>query len=85
MPASLHEILLVEDHLALAEIFCRLLEDGYDHQVELATIGAQALGGLRKAEPELVLVDIDPPDMDGYELAAGTASCPAPMIRCWSP
>lgn len=64
------KILLVEDHLALAEMSCRLLADLYDHEVVHAATGTRALeefaGGL---EPNLVLVDINLPDMDGYEVA----------------
>jgi len=63
------KILLVEDHLALAEMSCRLLEDVHDHQVEHAATGARALELFPDFDPELVLVDINLPDMDGYDLA----------------
>ncbi|HEY9154896.1 MAG TPA: response regulator [Opitutaceae bacterium] len=63
------KVLLVEDHAGLAELSSRLLHDVYDHDVEHASTGHKALEMLGNFRPELVLLDINLPDMDGYELA----------------
>jgi CheY-like chemotaxis protein len=69
-------ILLVEDNKDIAEGMGTLLAvDG--HTVSIAHDGAVALEMLRSFEPEVVLLDIGLPGMDGYEVArrmrAGTA------------
>jgi signal transduction histidine kinase/CheY-like chemotaxis protein len=61
-------ILLVEDNDDLAESMGQLLEmDG--HIVGLAQDGEVALSKLRTFDPDVVLVDIGLPGMDGYQVA----------------
>lgn len=60
-------ILLVEDSTDTAALTERLLRmDG--HQVELAQDGLSALAKARAAPPDVVLVDIGLPGMNGYEV-----------------
>jgi CheY-like chemotaxis protein len=63
-------ILLVEDDEIQAAIITRLLEkDG--HQLRVAHSGEAALAALReKPTPQLVLLDVELPDMDGFKLLA---------------
>lgn len=70
------KILVVEDHAALAEMTCRMLQDLYDHQVAHASTGAGALEQYRNLQPDLVLVDIHLPDMDGYEVVRRIRALP---------
>ncbi len=63
------KILLVEDHAGLADISSRLLRDVYSHEVETAATGAEATVAMDRFQPELVLVDINLPDTDGFQLA----------------
>lgn len=63
------KILLVEDHPGLAEISCRLLRDLHGHDVHLAPTGAQALEAASAEVPDLVLIDLNLPDMSGYDIA----------------
>ena len=65
----LMKILLVEDHAGLADISSRLLRDVYSHEVETAATGAEATVAMDRFQPELVLVDINLPDTDGFQLA----------------
>lgn len=61
-------ILVVDDNLDNAEIIVtRLRYRGYD--VTDAGTGAQALKQIRAEPPDLVLLDLMLPDMDGYEVA----------------
>jgi CheY-like chemotaxis protein len=61
-------ILLVEDNFDLAESMAELLAmDG--HIVNTAQDAASALDMLRKFEPDIVLLDVGLPGMDGYQVA----------------
>ena len=64
------KVLLVEDHPALARISCDLLRDVYGHEVTYAPDGRTALLAAVACEPDLALIDLNLPDMNGYELAA---------------
>lgn len=62
-------ILLVEDNENNRYLAQFLLErEGFS--VELALNGRQALEAARKAKPDLIVMDIQMPEMDGYETAA---------------
>lgn len=71
------KILLVEDHPGLAEISCRLLRDLYGHEVRLAPTGGEALAAAGAEVPDLVLIDLNLPDMNGYEIARRLRQDPA--------
>jgi two-component system CheB/CheR fusion protein len=61
-------ILVVEDNDDIAESLSAFLAmDG--HTVSIAQDGAVALEMLRTFEPEIVLLDIGLPGMDGYQVA----------------
>ncbi|HEX7054150.1 MAG TPA: PAS domain S-box protein [Burkholderiales bacterium] len=61
-------ILLVDDNRDAAQALCLLLQaDG--HQVQVAGDGASGLELARATRPEVVLLDIGLPKMDGYEIA----------------
>ncbi|MGA0541317.1 GGDEF domain-containing response regulator [Neotabrizicola sp. VNH66] len=59
-------ILIVDDEISNIEIMNAILED--DYEVCFATSGHQALETARNALPDLILLDILMPGMDGYEL-----------------
>lgn len=61
------QILLVEDSFDAAESMCRLLESR-GAWVEVAHSGQEALEHFREQEPELVLMDLNLPDIDGLAL-----------------
>lgn len=69
------KILLVEDHPALAATSSGLLRDIYDHEVEVAATGAEAMAKLPAFRPHLVLLDINLPDINGYQLARQIRTC----------
>src|SRR5829696_1144343 len=64
------KILLVEDHSAVARISCDLLRDVHGHVVEHADTGGKALTAAVAMLPDMILIDLNLPDMSGYELAA---------------
>jgi signal transduction histidine kinase len=61
-------ILVVEDQPALARVTVALLQK-LGHEVRAAVDGPEALLAVREYNPEVVLLDIGLPGMDGYEVA----------------
>jgi glycosyltransferase involved in cell wall biosynthesis len=61
-------ILLVEDSLDSAETLAELLKI-WGHDVRLAHTGEEALDVAREYRPEVILLDIGLPDLDGYAVA----------------
>ena len=59
-------ILIVDDEIANIEIMNAVLED--DYEVCFATSGLQALDVARTAQPDLILLDILMPGIDGFEV-----------------
>lgn len=62
-------VLIVDDHPSFRSSARRVLEDcGYEVVGE-ASDGASALAAARKLRPAIVLLDIQLPDLDGFEIA----------------
>jgi len=61
-------LLIVEDHPDVAESLALILRCD-DHEVRIAHDGPAALQVLKKFKPEVVLLDVGLPGMDGYEVA----------------
>jgi signal transduction histidine kinase/DNA-binding response OmpR family regulator len=61
-------VLVVEDQPALSRVTVALLEK-LGHEVRAAADGPEALLAVREYNPEIVLLDIGLPGMDGYEVA----------------
>ena len=59
-------ILLVDDTETNLDILVDTL--GEDHEVAVATDGPTALALAKEQTPDLILLDIMMPDMDGYEV-----------------
>ncbi|WP_298396659.1 diguanylate cyclase [Sphingobium sp.] len=59
-------ILIVDDEISNIEIMNAVLED--DYEVCFATSGQQALDTARAAQPDLVLLDVLMPGIDGFEV-----------------
>ena len=80
-PASLPEerrarrVLLVEDNVDAAEAMLLLLRE-FGHQVHVVHDGHEALEAARQFEPEVVLLDIGLPGIDGYEIARRMRAMP---------
>jgi DNA-binding response OmpR family regulator len=61
-------ILLVDDDTDFAELTAESLRDD-GHRVSIAKDGASATVLAREIRPEVVLLDLQLPDADGYEVA----------------
>ncbi len=62
-------ILLAEDGRVNQVVATRILEDG-GHQVVVATNGNEVIEALRRGEFDAVLMDVQMPEMDGYQATA---------------
>jgi DNA-binding NarL/FixJ family response regulator len=73
-------VLVVDDHPGFRESVHRMLEmEGYVVVGEAAD-GASALTLAGELQPEIALVDVHLPDMDGFELAARLADSVHPPL-----
>ena len=68
-PLQRGRLLLVDDNLDAAETLAALLRDA-GHEVRSAADGQSALATLTDFLPQIALLDIGLPGMDGYELAS---------------
>jgi CheY-like chemotaxis protein len=66
--ANARRILVVDDNQDSAEMVAEALLE-FGHQVEVALDGPSALTAAESFQPDVALVDIGLPLMDGYELA----------------
>jgi DNA-binding NarL/FixJ family response regulator len=74
-------VLIVDDHAGFRLSARRILEaDGYDVVGEAAD-GREAIEAARRLRPKIVLLDVNLPDVDGFEVARElSAERPSPAI-----
>jgi two-component system, OmpR family, alkaline phosphatase synthesis response regulator PhoP len=83
MPKSAAQILIVEDEADLLDLYqTKLIQAG--HQVLIARNGAEGLVMVERHQPDLILLDILMPKLDGYtmlkKLKADKATKNIPVI-----
>lgn len=75
---TLHsKILVVDDEIITCEILMEYLNEGGFENVDLAFNGQMALEKIAETSPDLVVLDIDMPVMDGFEVLEAIRSQPA--------
>lgn len=74
-------VLIVDDHEAFRESAAAMLEaEGFD-VVGHAADGPQAVAEVERLQPEVVLLDVQLPDLDGFAVAERLAALPdAPRV-----
>ncbi len=70
------DILLVDDNPTNLDVLARVLR-GQNHRVRTVTSGHLALDAMRRQPPEVVLLDVAMPEMDGYQTCAHIREDPA--------
>ena len=75
--ASRRRILVVEDNAAARELLAEALHAA-GHEVELAPTGQAALAAFAARAPDLVILDLHLPDIDGLEVARRLRAAAAP-------
>jgi CheY-like chemotaxis protein len=69
IPKKLSSILIVNSEPDIAELFAEMLLMGDDvYIINAAKTGKECLAAMERNLPDLVLLDIEIPDMDGWEL-----------------
>lgn len=68
MDISNSNILIVDDTEENIDILVESLSD--DYEIRVATSGARALRSIEVEKPDMVLLDVMMPEMDGYELCS---------------
>jgi DNA-binding NarL/FixJ family response regulator len=71
-------VLVVDDHEAFRESVSALLEAEGFAVVGEAADGAAAIAEVERLRPEVVLMDIQLPDLDGFTVAERLAAAPDP-------
>lgn len=69
-------LLIVDDNASARETLLAMLEPE-DYQIEQAKDGFQALQILERVQPDLILLDVMMPGMDGYEVCRRIRSTPS--------
>ncbi|CAG1770468.1 putative cyclic di-GMP phosphodiesterase [uncultured bacterium] len=69
------DILIVDDTFANLQLLANMLK-GEGYKVRPASSGAMALQAVAKKHPDLILLDIKMPEMDGYEVCTALKSNP---------
>ena len=82
-PEQKGDILIVDDNPVNLDLLSNMLMDR-QYRVRVATNGRRALAAARSRPPDLVMLDINMPEMDGYqvcrELKAGDETREVPVI-----
>ena len=73
-------VLIVDDHVGFRGAARQLLQGMGCQVVGEAGTGAEALSEARRLKPDLVLLDIQLPDLDGFKVAASLSSEPEPPV-----
>ena len=70
-------VLVVDDEIDLAQLIKHALERGRDAVVEIVTSGDAALEAVRRAPPDLVILDLNLPAIDGTDVCRRIRSQPS--------
>lgn len=74
--AIMATLLIVDDHPMNVRLLVTLLGDGEHHELHVATNGRTALEIARRVLPDLILLDVMMPDMDGFEVCRQLKASP---------
>ncbi len=89
MKTHVRNIYIVDDIQENIQVLGKTLIK-YGFNIQVATNGKQALAGIQNKKPDLILLDISMPEMDGYEVCEqlkmqeGTKHIPVIFLTAWS-
>jgi CheY-like chemotaxis protein len=71
-------VLVVDDSMVARKILIRALPTGWAHAVDQAKDGMDALDRLREAAYDVVFLDLNMPELDGYSVLEELRRAPPP-------
>lgn len=85
LPAPVHKILIADDDSEITQLYSRMLSaDKADPVIEIASDGSAALKKMREFQPDLVMLDISMPEVDGFAVLtqkdADPSICSIPVM-----
>jgi two-component system alkaline phosphatase synthesis response regulator PhoP len=80
MAAPASRIVVVEDEIDVANLVKHALERGGDANVEIVASGAAALQSVSKTPPDLLILDLNLPGLDGTEICRILRARPASSL-----
>jgi CheY-like chemotaxis protein len=79
-PARSRRVMVVDDHVASGDLLLEILSmEGY--AVRVARRGRDAVATAREFKPQIALLDVGLPDMDGFALARLLKADPDPELQ----
>ncbi len=77
---SAKKILIIDDDPFILEMYVLKLKE-YDFQVETANNGKEGLAKLKEYQPDLLLLDIVMPALDGFDILQEIKKTAAPHLK----
>ncbi len=74
--SSIHDVLIIDSDESYASSIGEALRATYGCNVRIAGVGAAGLDSIQHQRPDVVILDLDLPDMDGYGLLIAMRSQP---------
>jgi CheY-like chemotaxis protein len=76
MPSPAHalNVLIIDDNFDAADMLCQLIRT-FGHQATFCTCGQDGIAAAKALKPNLILLDIGMPLMDGFEVACELRKC----------
>ena len=65
-------LLVVDDHAIVRSGFARLFAERPDATVRYATTGQEALRFAQEIRPDVIILDLDTPDISGFACSKGS-------------
>jgi DNA-binding NarL/FixJ family response regulator len=78
-------VLVVDDHAAFRQLVGEMLRSEGFEVVAEACDGAGGIAAARRLHPDLVLLDVQLPDMDGFDVARALAGGPSVVLTSSHP
>ena len=84
------KILYIEGHTVLRDVFSQLLEYGGDYEISVAHHGIEGVAKAQTLHPDLILMGLRMPQMDGFETIKvlrskpATADTPIIVLSAWA-